>query len=221
MTLPLFDDDGDDFGGPELDATYDVIMMDPPWPERGGGKIKRGADKHYDVHSRWDILEIILRAPVWRISKDAHLYMCTTMASLADSVWLMEALGFKYTTHAVWVKADDPNDSDRRDQLEAAAEITGDETLGVTDMSLGQYFRGEHELVLFGTRGRGYSVKTEDKSIRSVIYARVPRGEDGKRVHSRKPDKLYKVIERRSKGRMLEMFSRVPRPGWDVWGNEV
>lgn len=25
---------------------YRTIYIDPPWPERGGGKIKRGADKH-------------------------------------------------------------------------------------------------------------------------------------------------------------------------------
>ena len=28
---------------------YKTIAMDPPWMETGGGKIKRGADKHYPV----------------------------------------------------------------------------------------------------------------------------------------------------------------------------
>lgn len=26
---------------------YKTIYMDPPWAEQGGGKIKRGADRHY------------------------------------------------------------------------------------------------------------------------------------------------------------------------------
>ena len=26
---------------------YKTIYIDPPWPEHGGGKIKRGADRHY------------------------------------------------------------------------------------------------------------------------------------------------------------------------------
>lgn len=26
---------------------YKTIYADPPWPEQGGGKIKRGADRHY------------------------------------------------------------------------------------------------------------------------------------------------------------------------------
>ena len=28
-------------------SKYRVIYADPPWPEYGGGKIKRGADRHY------------------------------------------------------------------------------------------------------------------------------------------------------------------------------
>lgn len=31
---------------------YGTILVDPPWPERGGGKIKRGADRHYSVLTR-------------------------------------------------------------------------------------------------------------------------------------------------------------------------
>ena len=27
--------------------TYKTIYIDPPWEENGGGKIKRGADRHY------------------------------------------------------------------------------------------------------------------------------------------------------------------------------
>lgn len=30
---------------------YKTIYIDPPWPERGGGKIKRGADRHYALMS--------------------------------------------------------------------------------------------------------------------------------------------------------------------------
>ena len=30
---------------------YKTIYIDPPWPEHGGGKIKRGADRHYALMS--------------------------------------------------------------------------------------------------------------------------------------------------------------------------
>ena len=26
---------------------YSTVLADPPWPESGGGKVKRGADRHY------------------------------------------------------------------------------------------------------------------------------------------------------------------------------
>ena len=31
------------------DRKYKTIYMDPPWAEQGGGKIKRGADRHYPL----------------------------------------------------------------------------------------------------------------------------------------------------------------------------
>ena len=79
---------------------------------------------------------------------------------------------------------------------------------------LGQYFRGQHEILLFGVRGKGYNVKTDDKTIGSWINA--PRGR-----HSQKPSEFYDLIEARSHGPHLEMFARSNREGWISWGNEV
>jgi len=43
-----------------------TFLLDPPWPERGGGKIKRGADRHYDVITkRHDTLSVIHGCPHW------------------------------------------------------------------------------------------------------------------------------------------------------------
>ena len=33
---------------------YKTIYADPPWNETGGGKIKRGADKHYSLMRKKD-----------------------------------------------------------------------------------------------------------------------------------------------------------------------
>ena len=55
----------------------------------------------------------------------------------------------------------------------------------------------------------------------SVIAAEAPRDEKGQRIHSRKPEAAYQLIERRTTGRRLEMFARVARPGWDAWGNQA
>jgi hypothetical protein len=38
------------FGAPAM-KHYRIICADPPWAERGGGKCKRGADRHYPLMS--------------------------------------------------------------------------------------------------------------------------------------------------------------------------
>ena len=35
---------------------YKTIYADPPWNESGGGKIKRGADRHYNLMKTTDII---------------------------------------------------------------------------------------------------------------------------------------------------------------------
>lgn len=166
---------------------YSTILMDPPWYETGGGKIKRGADRHYPLVKTPDMPRVIMQSPQWQPDADCHLYMWATNNYLADAIWLMGALGFKYKTNVVWTK-------DR--------------------IGLGQYFRGQHELLLLGTRGKGYNVKTDDRTLRSWIHAK--RGD-----HSAKPPEFYELIEARSNGPYLEMFARNGRDGWASWGNEV
>jgi N6-adenosine-specific RNA methylase IME4 len=183
--------------------TFPLITCDPPWEERGAGKIKRGADKHYKVLKLPDILQAMVRAECWRPAPDCVLVMWSTMMSLEKSLRLMDSLGFKYTTHGVWVKT----------KID----------LGGTGLNagIGQYFRGAHELYLVGTRGSGFAVKTDDKSIPSVIMAPPPR-EAGKRKHSRKPTEFVQMIERRFRGPYLEMFARKgDRPSWSYWGDEL
>lgn len=73
----------------------------------------------------------------------------------------------------------------------------------------GYYGRGQHELLLFGVRGR-----LPPLSVRSSVIT------GPKREHSRKPEESYALIEATSPGPRLEIFSRQPREGWDVWGND-
>ena len=167
---------------------YNTIVIDPPWNEQGGGRIKRGADRHYPLVKTADMPGVILGSGEFLPNKDCHLYMWATVNHLPDAIWLMGALGFQYKTNAVWIKSG--------------------------PKGLGQYFRGQHEHLLFGTRGRGFSVKTDLKTLGSVIHA--PRGK-----HSHKPAEAYELIEARSIGPRLEMFARDFREGWLVWGNEI
>jgi N6-adenosine-specific RNA methylase IME4 len=117
---------------------FRCIVADPPWNERGAGKVKRGADRHYKTLKKHEIIEVMLRADVWRPHKDSHLWLWITNNYLKDGLFVMEALGFRHITQATWAK-------DR--------------------FGLGQYMRGQTEHCLFGVRyGGRLPSKVKDKS---------------------------------------------------------
>jgi N6-adenosine-specific RNA methylase IME4 len=160
---------------------YKTIYADPPWLESGGGKIKRGADRHYDLMKTIDICNL----PVSEISdKNCWLFMWVTNNFLKDGIAVMESWGFRYVTNFVWVK----------------------ESFG-----LGYYFRGQHELCLFGVKG---NLKPKLRNVRSVLWAE-------KTKHSRKPPQARQMIKDMAHEPMIELFAREKTDGWDVWGNEV
>ena len=169
-------------------------MIDTPWPERGGvgwGNVKRGADRHYPVIPVKRSPEVTMGSGVYHPAPSAHLYLWTTGTYLMAAGWVMQEIGFTYKTCVPWVKTD---------------QLAG----------LGQYFRTKAEYLLFGVRGSGYEVRTDDRYVVGLIEA-------ARRRHSEKPEATYELIERRSHGPYLEMFSRLdqPRPGGAHWGNEA
>lgn len=180
---------------------YRCIVTDPPWPENGGGKSKRGADRHYQTMSVRDIvalhqmhLGVQLLGSVLNPNslideeRGCHLWVWATSNYLPSALTLINHLGFRYIRDAVWVKV-------AKNKLQ---------------IGLGQYLRGAHELLLMGSRGPA-SVP-EPHNIPSVILAERTR-------HSRKPDASYKMIETVSPGPRLEMFSTQTRDGWDRHGD--
>ncbi len=183
--------------------SFPTIVMDPPWPERGGGRVKRGADRHYGLLNTPNILAVIRGARVFLPAEHAHLWCWYTDNYLPDALWLVGELGFRYVRTFQWVKL----------RREGGAELR---------YGIGQYARGAHEGILFAVRGEGMhpSVCTERRDVPSVILAPVPTS-NGKRIHSRKPPAAYALVERRSRGPYLEMFARTGRPGWTAWGDEA
>lgn len=105
---------------------YKTLYLDPPWLERGGGKIKRGADKHYELMHTKDILELLKKDIVPLLDDNCHMYMWVTNNFLKDGLWLIEQLGFQYITTITWMK---------------------------DKIGLGQYYRGLTEHCLFARKG--------------------------------------------------------------------
>lgn len=165
---------------------YKTIVADPPWRERGGGRIRRGADRHYPLLSTEEILRVMLTSSGWRPDPNGcHLYLWVTNNFLPDGLAVMRFLGFTYKTNLCWAK-------DR--------------------FGIGRYFRGQHELALFGTMG--LYMATGANNISTVINA--SRGK-----HSQKPEEFMAMVERASPEPRLEMFARSERVGWDHWGDEL
>lgn len=118
---------------------------------------------------------------------DAVVFMWATVAKLREAFEVMDAWGFDYKTSAVWDK----------------------EKIG-----MGYWFRGQHELLLVGTKGK-FSPPEQEARVSSVF--RESRGK-----HSAKPECVYQWIERAFPAAIkLEMFCRSPRAGWQTHGNEA
>lgn len=126
---------------------YKTILADPPWPERGGGRLKRGADRHYPLMTVAEIMAM----PVVTLADDegCHLYLWATNNYLAAGFDVLKAWGFRYITNITWKK-------DR--------------------FGIGQYYRGLTEHCLFGVRGRLPYKITDGKRQQGVTGFDAPRG---------------------------------------------
>ena len=115
------------------------------------------------------------------------LYLWATAPKLKESLAVMESWGFEYKTHGIWDK-----------------EIIG----------MGYWWRGQHELLLIGTKGK-FSPPPENKRVSSIIKHR--RGK-----HSKKPEEVYRLIERMFPNKTkIELFARNLRKGWISWGYDI
>ena len=182
-----------------LAPPYGTIVVDPPWPQHGGGPLvgREGfgdatGDSKPLPYQTMTVPEIAalgvgeLAAPV------CHLYLWTTSGFLAQAFGVLEAWGFRYSTTLVWAKA----------------------PMGG---GLGGAYGIATEFVLFGWRGR------------AAARARVPRNwfswprpydSRGKPQHSAKPSEFLGMVEQVSPAPFCELFARRARAGWDGWGDQ-
>lgn len=129
--------------------------------------------------------EIKAKSPI--TTPDAVLFLWATQPKLREALDVMDAWGFEYKSGAVWDK----------------------ESIG-----MGYWFRGQHELLLVGTRGK-FSPPKEFLRVSSIFKEKAT-------GHSTKPNQVYEWIEKAFPDcRKLEMFARKVRKGWQAEGDEV
>ena len=118
--------------------------------------------------------------------ENAVIFMWATNPKLNEALELLKEWGFEYKTNMVWNK---------------------------DKFGTGWWVRGQHELLLIGTKGK---VRTPPVHLRpsSVIKAQ-------RTKHSKKPE-IYDMIENMfPKQKYLELFARNKRKNWESWGNEI
>lgn len=118
---------------------------------------------------------------------NAILFLWATAPKLEECLDVMKSWGFKYRTCAVWDK-----------------EIIG----------MGYWFRGQHELLLVGVKGK-FSTPDNNKKVSSVYS-------EQRTKHSKKPDFYYSLLEEMfPDSTKIELFARKKHnDNWSVWGNE-
>lgn len=174
-------------------GNYGTILADPPW--RFTNRTGKVAPEHKRLN-RYDTLSLeeIKEIPVSKVAAEqSHLYLWVPNALIPEGLEVMKAWDFKYKTNIVWHKV-------RKDG-------------GPDGRGVGFYFRNTTEVVLFGIRGKLRTLQPGRSQV-NIIKSQ-------KQEHSRKPEKLYEIIENCSPGPYLELFARGGRPGWDVWGNQA
>lgn len=186
---------------------YSVLAADPPWPYHDLGHTRR-VDRIYPLMKIEDICA--LRSMIDRLAlPNCALFLWATAPLLPEALTVIEAWGFKYRTHGVW-------DKER---------VAG-----------GHYWRGQHELLLLGIKGKPSLVEPSVVRKRSIAERQglKPPKEvvavhnlpsifrEHRREHSRKPEIAYRHIEAMyPEADKLELFARHERAGWDAWGNEL
>lgn len=170
---------------------YQTIIADPPWPESGGGKIKRGADRHYPLMKVQEIIDMCDFVKKLADPQGCHLYLWATNNYLHDAMHVMSAWGFRYVTCITWVK-------DR--------------------MGLGQYFRGQTEHCLFGVMGQiPYQTLPNGKRAQGTTVFHSKRKEHSRKP----PDihEIAELVS--TGNRLELFARPPMRYGWTAWGNEA
>lgn len=146
---------------------------------------KDNADK-IEKHYPTLTLDEIKKLPI-PCKENSVLYLWATAPKLEEALEVMRAWGYTYKTNGIWDK----------------------ESIG-----MGFWFRGQHELLLVGTKGE-FSPPPPTGRISSLHREK-------KTKHSKKPDfyrnYITNIFPNENK---IELFARQCADGWDCWGDEV
>lgn len=181
----------------EIQSKYKLLYFDNPLPYKkySNTKIELGNKNRRITPYRPMTIQQLKALPIDKISeKDSVLLLWTTGPHTHDSLEIMKAWGFKYTTYQFsWLKRNKNIYSFHR--------------------GYGSYTQSNAEICLLGKKGKGLKVLRHD----------IPQVYDGPTGdHSEKPDVFrQRAIQVFGDVPRLEGFARIKPEGWDVLGDDV
>lgn len=180
------------FSGPAPTGKFNLILADPPWQYRTGTTTpNRKIEQQYTTMSLDEI-----KGELRRLREEEEKLEISDDSILflwATSPLLPEAL----EVLNAW-----------------GFEYKGNFVWDKERIGLGHWMRVQHEHMLVGTKGK---MSTPDDAVLPSSIIREVRTR-----HSKKPEAAYKIIEDMyPTASRLELFGRVERDGWTVWGNEI
>lgn len=116
---------------------FNVILADPPWRYDFSETDSRQIDSHYPSMELDAICNIKIPC-----ADDGILFLWATAPKLREALKVIDAWGFEYKTHAIWVK---------------------------DKIGMGYYFRNQHELLLVATKGK-FHPPAESNRFSSAIH---------------------------------------------------
>lgn len=174
------------------DKKYDLIYTDPPWKQSRGGRKKA-------VKNSWRPFDY----PTISLEEiEEHIKQ-------ADSLTGENAIMFIWTIDKYLFEAQQIAE---KYGYKLHARMIWNKVTGIPAAFTVRY---GHEYLLYMYKGKFTPVATEERGkIHTVFTEKVKR-------HSQKPEIAYQIIERLYPNlKKLEMYARLPRDGWDCWGND-
>jgi N6-adenosine-specific RNA methylase IME4 len=185
---------------PTVVGGWRCIAADVPARFRSNSEARpgRNAMRHYPCHSMATLATLPIRDLV---ARNAFLFFWTTgpLIAIGAHIPVIKAWGFKPAAMGfVWIKLNPKASSSQ---------------FGERDLFFGPGLttRKNAEYVVLGRRGRPERLA---KDVFEIIIA--PR-----REHSRKPDEVYRRIERYCAGPRLDLFACERRDGWVSFGDQI
>lgn len=197
-----------------MSRQYRTILIDPPWQMATAGQYKSRNERPRALPYPTMRLEEIAALPVNDLAETgAHLWLWTTNQFLEQALALVPAWGFKRLNMITWAKPSG----------------FGNYWIQNTEFLIFAYkercqFNGKRFIPNFHEWVEEGEVMPFEQTPAELAY-KWPRAKHGQ--HSKKPEGSYRLIESVSDPARIELFARDhqpllgPRPGWDVWGNQV